>query len=112
MLDTQGLTADETRGLTTSSARRSSCLCLNSTPIKLIKVLLQENLLQTKTWWNIIVMDDGDDKFIRKTKAGAEKFEYVNVEGSEASTDGDATVLTMNYLELEQGQDTQVLLHN
>ena len=66
MLDTQGLTADETRGLTTSSARREvpSSVFGISTPGPLDKGAVSGEFATSRLGGTSIVMDDGDDKFI------------------------------------------------
>ena len=69
VLDTQGLTADETRGLTTSSARREvpSSVFGISTPGPVDKSAVAGEFATSRLGGTSIVMDDGDDKFIRKT---------------------------------------------
>ena len=114
VLDTQGLTADETRGLTTSSARREvpSSVFGISTPGPLDKGVVSGEFATSRLGGTSIVMDDGDDKFIRKTKAGEGKYEYVNVEGTETSTEGDATVPHNELFRIRTRTGNQILLHN
>ena len=114
VLDTQGLTADETRGLTTSSARREvpSSVFGISTPGPLDKSVVSGEFATSRLGGTSIVMDDGDDKFIRKTKAGEGKYEYVNVEGTETSTEGDATVPHNELFRIRTRTGHQILLHN
>ena len=64
--------SDEIRGLTTSSSRRevpSSVFGIN-TPGPIDKEFVASGTISTaRTGGTSFVMDDGDDKFIRKTKA-------------------------------------------
>jgi hypothetical protein len=56
------------------------------------------------------VMDDGDDKFLRKTLAGEGPPEYASVEQQE--TDGDATIPHNELIRLRTRTGHQILLHN
>jgi hypothetical protein len=56
------------------------------------------------------VMDDGDDKFLRKTQAGYGPPEYASVEQQE--TDGDATIPHNELIRLRTRTGHQILLHN
>jgi hypothetical protein len=92
VLDNQGLIADEIRGLTTSSARRevpSSVFGIN-TPGPIDKVFTQNQPIATaRTGGTSFVMDDGDDKFIRKTKAKDGPMQYTNIEIGDDVIEGD-----------------------
>lgn len=91
VLDNQGLITDEIRGLTTSSARRevpSSVFGIN-TPGPIDKEFVASGTISTaRTGGTSFVMDDGDDKFIRKTKAKDGPMEYADIETSEDVIEG------------------------
>ena len=86
----QGLIKDDTRGITTSSARREvpSAVFGISTPGpidkngKRGKIGKAEHLVDgafvSRLGGSTFVMDDGNDKFIRKTAAGEGPPEYSN----------------------------------
>ena len=83
VLDNQGLIADETRGLTTTSARREvpSAVFGINTPGPIDKEYTQNQSVKTaRLGGTSFVMDDGDDKFVRKATARNGKYEYVNLE--------------------------------
>lgn len=122
-LETQGLIDDEYRGTTTSSARREvpSAVFGISTPGPIdkrsgaLKGEYGEFEAKAKVFVNRLggssfVMDDGDDKFIRKTPAGEGPPEYANVEKGE--TDGDRTIPQNEVLRLRTRTGHQILLHN
>jgi len=122
-LQTQGLTSDETRGTTTSSARREvpSSVFGVSTPGPIdkrqgaLKGEIGEVDFKAKAFVNRLggssfVMDDGDDKFIRKTPASEGPPEYANVEAGE--TNGDRTIPQNELLRLRTRTCHQILMHN
>ena len=115
VLDNQGLIADEIRGLTTSSARRevpSSVFGIN-TPGPIDKVFTQNQpIASARTGGTSFVMDDGDDKFIRKTKAKDGPMEYVDVETSEGVIEGDKNTPHNELFRIRTRTGHQVLLHN
>ena len=115
VLETQGLIADETRGLTTSSARRevpSSVFGIN-TPGPIDKVFTQNKEVATaRLGGTSFVMDDGDDKFIRKTSAKTGPFDYVNVETTETITEGEKNIPHNELFRIRTRTGHQILLHN
>lgn len=114
VLDNQGLTADETRGLTTSSARRevpSSVFGIN-TPGPIDKVFTQnKEFVTARMGGTSFVMDDGDDKFIRKTSAKTGAYEYVNVE-LEDTVEGQKNIPHNELFRIRTRTGHQILLHN
>lgn len=123
VLDDQGLDKDDTRGLTTSSARREtpSMVFGISTPgpidkrpnKKKGKVGNKDNFSTTfvsRLGGSTFVMDDGDDKFLRKTPASEGPPEYVSKENREAG--GDPTVPHNELIRLRTRTGHQILLHN
>lgn len=120
----QGLIEDDTRGITTSSARREvpSLVFGISTPGPLDK---QGGAKQGKVGkfehkvvgafvsrlgGSSFVMDDGDDKFIRKKKAHEGPAEYSAVEQGEL--DGEVTIPHNELIRLRTRTGHQILLHN
>ena len=126
-----GLLYDDIRGITTSSARREtpSSVFGVSTPGPIDK---QQNAKQgpigkaehrvpngyvSRLGGTTFVMDDGDDKFLRKkspyigtdpTKAGGP--DYASVEQGE--TDGDVTIPHNELVRIRTRTGHQILLHN
>ena len=122
-LQRQGLLSDETRGVTTSSARREipSSVFGISTPGPIDKregspkvtVGTSDNTVEvfsSRLGGSTFVMDDGDDKLIRKGSADSEPMEYVNKEAGE--TGGDPTIPHNDLLRLRTRTGHQILLHN
>lgn len=124
ILDEQGLLQDDIRGITTSSARREvpSSVVGISTPgpvdkqssAKQGKVGKYEhkivNAFVSRLGGSSFVMDDGDDKFLRKKKANTGPMEYAAVEQGE--TDGDVTLPHNELIRLRTRTGHQILLHN
>lgn len=121
VLDLQGLLEDDTRGITTSSARREvpSMVFGISTPGPLDKagpqgmvgpeddsIMIPVNRLGGSTF----VMDDGDDKFLRKTLASEGPPDYARLENDE--TDGDPTIPHNELVRIRTRTGHQILLHN
>jgi len=121
VLNTQGLLKDDTRGITTSSARREvpSMVFGISTPGPLDKlgpqgmvgpdddpIVIPVNRLGGSTF----VMDDGDDKFLRKSLASDGPPEYARLENDEQ--DGDVTIPHNELIRLRTRTGHQILLHN
>ena len=115
VLDNQGLIADEIRGLTTSSARRevpSSVFGIN-TPGPIDKVFTQNKPVVTaRTGGTSFVMDDGDDKFIRKTKAKDGPMQYTNIEIGDDVIEGDKNTPHNELFRIRTRTGHQLLLHN
>jgi len=115
VLDNQGLIADEIRGLTTSSARRevpSSVFGIN-TPGPIDKVFTQNQPIATaRTGGTSFVMDDGDDKFIRKTKAKDGPMQYTNIEIGDDVIEGDKNTPHNELFRIRTRTGHQLLLHN
>jgi GH24 family phage-related lysozyme (muramidase) len=123
ILEVQGLLGDENRGTTTTSARRevpSSVFGVN-TPGPLDKrdgaprseqgqAEYKANVFSNRLGGSSFVMDDGDDKFLRKTTADAGPPEYVNKEAGE--TGGDPTVPHNELVRIRTRTGHQILMHN
>jgi hypothetical protein len=124
VLKDQGLLLDDARGITTSSARREapSMVFGISTPGPLDKKPGSKNAPWGKREHQIpstpvsrlggttFVMDDGDDKFLRKTPPTDGPPEYASVENGE--TDGDPTLLHNELFRIRTRTGHQILFHN
>lgn len=124
VLNDQGLLEDDIRGITTSSARREtpSMVFGISTPGPLDKQdgaktgdtgkreYRTNNTPVSRLGGSSFVMDDGDDKFLRKTKASDGPPEYARVENQE--TDGDPTLLHNELMRFRTRTGHQILMHN
>jgi hypothetical protein len=124
VLDEQGLLKDDIRGITTSSARREvpSAVFGISTPGPVDKqsgakkgpIGVGESKIDqafvSRLGGSSFVMDDGDDKFIRKKKAFEGPPEYSSVEQGE--TDGEKTIPHNELIRLRTRTGHQILLHN
>ena len=119
----QGLISDDVRGITTSSARREvpSAVFGISTggpvdkrtgaPKSEVGPVGQKTNIHThRLGGSSFVMDDGDDKFIRKGKAEDTPMEYVSLEAGEVG--GDPTLPANELLRLKTRTGHQILLHN
>jgi len=115
VLESQGLLEDETRGLTTSSARRevpSSVFGIN-TPGPIDKVFANNQPVRyARLGGTSLVMDDGDDKFIRKASAKTGPLEYIDVETSESVTEGEKNTPHNELFRIRTRTGHQILLHN
>lgn len=121
-LENQGLLKDDVRGITTSSARREvpSMVFGISTPGpvdktgKVGKVGKYEhqipNAFVSRLGGSSFVMDDGDDKFLRKTSASEGPPDYAAVEQDE--TDGLKDKLHNELIRLRTRTGHQILMHN
>ena len=121
-MEKQGLLKDDIRGITTSSARREvpSMVFGISTPGpvdkagKIGKVGKYEhkipNAFVSRLGGSSFVMDDGDDKFLRKKSASEGPPEYAAVELGE--TDGIKTILHNELIRLRTRTGHQILMHN
>ncbi len=116
----QGLLLDDIRGITTSSARRDipSAVYGISTPGPLDKdgpkgkVGKKEHEHRapiSRLGGFSFVMDDGDDKFLRKTSASEGPPEYASVEEGEQ---GDKKILHNELFRIRTRTGHQILLHN
>jgi hypothetical protein len=118
VLNFQGLLEDEIRGLTTSSARREvpSSVFGVSTPGPLDKrgnSRGKGGRYYSRLGGSSIVMDDGDDKFVRKTSAATGPSEYVNQFLDIAGiTEGNETIPHNELLRIRTRTGHQILLHN
>jgi hypothetical protein len=124
VLKTQGLLKDDIRGITTSSARREtpSSVFGISTPgpidkqpgAKKGKIGKSEHQISgafvSRLGGTTFVMDDGDDKFLRKKPAGEGPPEYAAVEQNE--TDGDVTIPHNELVRIRTRTGHQILFHN
>ena len=124
VLQTQGLLKDDIRGITTSSARREvpSAVFGISTPgpidkkpnAKRGKIGTKDypidNAFVSRLGGSTFVMDDGDDKYIRKGPASSSPPEYVNV--IQGETGGDPTIPHNELVRIRTRTGHQILLHN
>ncbi len=124
VLEAQGLLGDDTRGITTSSARREtpSAVFGVSTPGPLDKgpnarrgpIGKSEhrisNAYLSRLGGSSFVMDDGDDKFLRKTHAKDGPPVYVSVEGGEKG--GNPGIPHNELVRIRTRTGHQILLHN
>jgi hypothetical protein len=120
----QGLILDDVRGITTSSARREvpSMVFGISTPgpvdkqtdAKQGKIGKAENRTNnafvSRLGGSSFVMDDGDDKWLRRTAPTDGPPDYAGVEHGE--TDGDVTRPHNELIRLRTRTGHQILLHN
>lgn len=128
ILQNQGLSLDDIRGITTSSARREfpSSVFGISTPGPSDKTPAgrrgpkgnKENRVNkaplSRLGGTTFVMDDGDDKFIRMTKANAGPPEYESLEAlpDKQAPTGDVTVPHNELFRIRTRTGHQILLHN
>jgi hypothetical protein len=124
ILESQGLLKDDVRGITTSSARREvpSSVFGISTPGPVDKRAGATrgalgsgdsqipNAFVSRMGGSTFVMDDGDDKFLRKTTANIGPPEYAAVEQGE--TDGLNTIPHNELVRIRTRTGHQILLHN
>lgn len=124
VLKEQGTLLDDVRGITTSSSRREtpSAVFGISTPGPIDKqpgatkgkVGKAEHLISgafvSRLGGTTFVMDDGDDKFLRKKPASEGPPEYSSVEQDE--TDGDVTIPHNELVRIRTRTGHQILLHN
>ena len=120
----QGLLMDDIRGITTSSARREapSMVFGISTPGPLDKQNnspignygKREHVVTgapiSRLGGTTFVMDDGDDKFLRKTAPTDGPPDYANV--LEGGTDGDVTMPHNELFRIRTRTGHQILFHN
>ena len=116
VLQNQGLLTDEIRGLTTTSARREapSSVFGVSTPGPLDKrgnARGKGGRYHSRLGGSSIVMDDGDDKFLRKTSAAQGPSEYVN-KNIDIVTPADETIPHNELVRIRTRTGHQILLHN
>jgi hypothetical protein len=124
VLQEQGLLEDETRGITTSSARREapSNVFGISTPGPLDRgpsapkgtVGKYESKVSgafvSRLGGTTFVMDDGDDAFVRKTSAGEGPPEYINLEDGQRG--GNPNIPHNELVRIRTRTGHQILLHN
>jgi hypothetical protein len=124
ILEIQGLLKDDIRGVTTSSARRDipSAVFGISTPGPLdktpgsktgdvgVKDNVQKGVPVSRLGGTTFVMDDGDDKFLRKTKASEGPPVYMAVEQGEKG--GDVKIPHNELVRIRTRTGHQILLHN
>ena len=124
VLNSQGLIKDDIRGITTSSARREapSMVFGISTPGPLDKrsgakqgpIGKLEHLIPnapvSRLGGTTFVMDDGDDKWLRKTTAGKGPPEYAAVEQGDYSGKPDIPHNELVRIRTRTGH--QILMHN
>jgi hypothetical protein len=123
-LDAQGLLLDDIRGITSSSARREvpSMVFGISTPGPRDKQpgaptgeigrsgAKVPNAYTSRLGGTTFVMDDGDDRFLRKTPASEGPPEYASIDAEE--TDGDVTIPHNELVRIRTRTGHQILLHN
>ena len=118
-----GLIEDNTRGLSSSSARREvpSMVFGWNTPgpydrrpgapkINYGNVGTQTQVASSRLGGSSFVMDDGDSSFLRKGPAGTKKSEYAAVEKKEKG--GSPTLPQNELIRLKTRTGQQILLHN
>jgi hypothetical protein len=124
ILEIQGLLKDDVRGITTSSARRDipSAVFGISTPGPVdktpgsktgdvgVKDNVQKGVPVSRLGGTTFVMDDGDDKFLRKTKASEGPPVYMAVEQGEKG--GDVKIPHNELVRIRTRTGHQILLHN
>lgn len=124
VLTTQGLITDETRGITTSSARRESPSNVFgiSTPGPVDRsstgtrgnIGTKQNRITgafvSRLGGTTFVMDDGDENFLRKSPASEGKPEYASVENDEKG--GDPKIPHNELVRIRTRTGHQILLHN
>jgi hypothetical protein len=125
ILEDQGLLKDDSRGITTSSSRREtpSMVFGISTPGPVDKQDGATRGRIGKKEWAIkdafvsrlggstFVMDDGDDKFLRKTPASDGPPEYVSVE-QDGPSGAEKTIPHNELIRIRTRTGHQILLHN
>ena len=116
VLETQGLLEDETRGITTSSARRevpSAVFGINTPGPKDKKHRDSlDGRPHSRLGGSSFVMDDGDDKFIRKTNASEGHSEYINIERGDQPSTGKVDVPHNELTRIRTRTGHQLLFHN
>lgn len=123
ILDTQGLGADDIRGITSSSARREvpSTVFGISTPGpvdtkpgaptgQIGKTESRMEAFVSRLGGTTFVMDDGDATFLRKTHASKGPPEYASVENRE--TGGQPDIPHNELVRIRTRTGHQILLHN
>lgn len=124
VLESQGLLEDETRGITTSSARREvpSMVFGISTPGPVDRrqgapkgnIGKKESKITgafiSRLGGSTFVMDDGDDKFLRKSPASDGPSEYVSIENGEKG--GQPDIPHNELIRIRTRTGHQILLHN
>ncbi len=121
VLTKQGLIKDDIRGITSSSARRetpSSVFGISTPgpqdklgPYKSVGLENKKSSLpMSRLGGTTLVMDDGDDKFIRKTLASEGPPVYSSVENNE--TDGLRKVPHNELFRIRTRTGHQILMHN
>jgi len=118
-LSLRGLNSDETRGLTTSSARREtpSRVFGISTPgpydrrnSDITASYGEGSTPHNRLGGSSIVMDDGDDRYLRKGRSDAAPSEYAP--RTPENNEGDVTIPHNEMLRLKTRTGHQILMHN
>ena len=121
VLDRQGLIGDETRGLTSSSARRevpSSVFGISTPgPVDRRQNAPSSDYQGVEYYHNRLggssfVMDDGDPNLLRKGAAKDSAPDYADLNKSEPESGGDPTIPHNEMLRLKTRTGHQILLHN
>jgi|TARA_B100001094_G_scaffold107551_3_gene103545 hypothetical protein len=123
IITNQGIQDDQMRGTNTSSARREvpSMVFGWSTPgpldrrdgkpkVKYGEKYAQANIPWSRLGGTSLVMDDGDEKILRKKSASTDPPDYAKVEANDKS--GDPTLLHNELVRLKTRTGHQILLHN
>lgn len=121
VLSHQGLLFDDIRGITSSSARREvpSMVFGISTPGPVDKkgprgaignLESKANTFVSRLGGTTFVMDDGDNRFLRKTTASEGPPEYASVEDQE--TDGKVEIPHNELVRIRTRTGHQILFHN
>ena len=119
----QGLDKDETRGLTTTSARREAISNVYgwNTPgprdkrpgapkVRYGASDTKATIFANRLGGSSIVMDDGDETQLRRTPAKEGPMEYTNVRAGE--TGGDKTLPANELVRIRTRTGHQILMHN
>ena len=124
VLNSQGLALDDTRGVTSSSARREapSTVFGISTPGPVDKQPGARKADIGKAEWKVLnafvsrlggstfVMDDGDSNWLRRTASTDGPPDYASIDAGE--TDGDVTLPANELIRFRTRTGHQILLHN
>lgn len=123
----QGLLEDDARGITTSSARREvpSMVFGLSTPgpldrregakkanIGKIQDATVAPVPVSRLGGTTITMDDGDDRYHRKTPASQGPVEYVDIVNAKTGEKSEATIPYNEYFRIRTRTGHQILMHN
>lgn len=123
VFEKQGLLSDDIRGITTSSARRETPSSvfgistpgpldknINAKRGKIDKLEHQVNTFVSRLGGTTLVMDDGDDKFLRKDFASKSPPDYASIE--QGNTGGNVNIPHNELFRIRTRTGHQILMHN